>query len=431
MENKRKALLLIVLSIVMAAGSIISILATTPAKHRKVIIKRAHEMNFADTAYYKGRIEPLRKQTIHLDPEIKVREVFAVEGQTLKAGDAVLELDDEALSYKLRLEEIDMELAEKELAGLTEGVNSEKKDLEFEIRKLRKELEVEVHALEELHQKHQRDKRMLESGIIAQESLDASANAVKKQESKISLLELELERLNDAYARQDKERQDKIYRLNRELEKIGENIKNLKKLKDIDTRAGIDGRLVKMDISNGEYPTDENSTILIYDFSKYTLVMDVKQRDAVHLRKGMTAEITLTGMEDKKYKGTVEEIDEIADNANADGTAKIRTVVVIDNPDESIKVGYEAEVKLALNMKSEAVVVEYESIIQDKDDSKYIYYVHDNFAVKRPVRTGMDNGFYVEILEGIIAGDQYVLNPPEDMLEKSSVRIWGWRYEFK
>lgn len=431
MKNKHKAITVIVLAIILAAGSIISIIAATPAKQRKIIIKTAHEMNFADTIHIKGRVEPVKKQVISLDQGQQIKEIYVTEGQTVKAGDAILELDDTELAYQLRIEEINRKLAEKELTGLLNNEDSDKKDLEYRVKKLETELQAEVSELEDLKRKQDRDKKMLESGIIAKESFEASASALKKQENTVSLMQLELERLKASFGSLDKDREDRLFKLNRELEKIGENIKNLKNKIGVDTKANIDGKLVKLDVAKGDYPNEENKEILIYDLSKYTININVKQQDAIYLKEGMKAEITLSGLEDKKYKGTVEDIEEIAEISQQDDTARVKVVVAIDNPDERIRIGYEAEVKLELKMKPGAVVVEYESILQDKDEKKYIYFVEDNFARKRPVRTGIDNGFYVEILEGIIAGDKYVVNPPEEMQEESSVRIWGWRYEFK
>jgi HlyD family secretion protein len=111
--------------------------------------------------------------------------------------------------------------------------------------------------------------------------------------------------------------------------------------------------------------------------------------------------------------------------------SKVNVEISIDNPNERIKIGYEVEVKIELSIKNEAVVVDFESIMQDKDGKKYIYFVKDNRAQRRPVSTGIETSFEVEIIEGIIQGDKYVVNPPEEMQEKSSMKIWGWRYESK
>jgi multidrug efflux pump subunit AcrA (membrane-fusion protein) len=109
--------------------------------------------------------------------------------------------------------------------------------------------------------------------------------------------------------------------------------------------------------------------------------------------------------------------------------AQVSVKVEINNPDEMLKIGYRAEVEIDLKIKPQAVVVDFESIVHDKDGKKYIYYVEENQATKVPVRTGIENSFEVEILEGIIQGDKYLVNPTEDIQKKDSVRIWGWRYE--
>ncbi|MGE5631483.1 MAG: hypothetical protein ACM3TR_10350 [Caulobacteraceae bacterium] len=77
------------------------------------------------------------------------------------------------------------------------------------------------------------------------------------------------------------------------------------------------------------------------------------------------------------------------------------------------------------NPKSKSVV----GIIPGTDEKLKDEVIKDDMATKIPVRTGVETSFEVEILEGLIKGDKYIVNPPEDMQEKGSVRIWGWRYE--
>jgi multidrug efflux pump subunit AcrA (membrane-fusion protein) len=166
--------------------------------------------------------------------------------------------------------------------------------------------------------------------------------------------------------------------------------------------------------------------------SKYIVNIELKQQEALYVKKDMQAEIKVKGLDEKLYKGTVTDVDDVAlASANGGKGSKVNVKIAIDDPDDRIKVGYDVEVKIDLSIKNEAVVVDFESIVQDNDGEKYIYYVKDNTAQKRPVTTGVETSFEVEITEGVIQGDRYVVNPPPEMQEKNNVKIWGWRYESK
>jgi HlyD family secretion protein len=166
--------------------------------------------------------------------------------------------------------------------------------------------------------------------------------------------------------------------------------------------------------------------------SKHMVNIQLKQQEALHIKEGMKAKVKVKGLDEKEYEGTVMDVDDVALSSESGGKgSKVNVEISIDNPNERIKIGYEVEVKIELSIKNEAVVVDFESIMQDKDGKKYIYFVKDNRAQRRPVSTGIETSFEVEIIEGIIQGDKYVVNPPEEMQEKSSMKIWGWRYESK
>jgi hypothetical protein len=227
---------------------------------------------------------------------------------------------------------------------------------------------------------------------------------------------MELNRAYQSLANFDLDKAERIYKLQSNISVVKENIKNLQSKVDADSRADIDGRVVKLDIE------DE---ILVYDLSSYIVNIKLKQQDALYIKDGMKAKLKVKGLDEKEYKGTVLDVAEVAEGS------KINVKINIDDPDESIKIGYDVEVKIDLNIKMEAVVVDFESIVKDNDGKKYIYFVKNNLARKVPVTTGIETDFEVEIIEGIIQGDSYVVNPPEKMLDVSSMKIWGWRYEYK
>lgn len=432
MKIKHKVSLLLGIILLISIIGITTIIAAVPSKHRKIVISTAHRKNLAQTVTVEGIVEPNKKQVINLDTTQKVLEVFAAAGQEVKKGDLILKLDSSDNQYRLSIEEINLKLAERELSKALKNEKVDKKDVEYSYKQAEMALadaNVELTAAQDLLSA---DKLLFEKGAISKSQYEESQKNVRSLENKKSLRAMELDRAAQSFSNFDLDKDEQVYRLRSNISLIQQNISNLKSKVDAESRANIDGRIMKLEVEKDQYPASDNSQILIYDMSRHIVNIQLKQQEALYVKEGMKVNIKVKGLDEKEYTGTVIDVDDVAMASTGGGKgSKVNVKIGIDNPDERIKIGYDVEVKMDLSIKEKAVVVDFESIIQDNDGKKYIYFVEDNLARRRPVVTGIETSFEVEITEGIIQGDKYVVNPPEEMQEKSSMKIWGWRYELK
>lgn len=423
MKIKRKLGLLlgIVLLIIMIGTA--AYIASVPSRYRKIEISTAQRKNLAQSISEEGVVEPVRKQVIDIDTTHKVSEVLVQEGQDVKKGDLILKFSNSDNQYELEVEEINLKLAERELAKTIKNEKSDYMDVEYTYKQAEIALASAEAVLASAQKTLSSDKQLFESGAISKTKYEESVDNEKSKKNDFLLKEMELKRAFQTLADFDLDKDEQIYKLQSNINIIKENIKRLKVKVDSDTRADIDGRVVKLDVE------DE---ILIYDINEYIVNLQLSQQDSLYIEEGMRAKIKVRGMEEKEYKGTVLSVDDVAIAPAGGGTgSKINVKIRIDNPDKSIKAGYAVDVKIELNIKAGAVVVDYESIVQDKDGKKFIYYVKSDVARRVAVSTGIETDFEVEIIEGLIQGDRYVVNPPEKMQDKNSMKIWGWRYESK
>lgn len=430
MKSRNKVFIIVGMIILITVISAASIIASALPMDRKIKIGTVYLKNFAQTVSSEGFVEPNRKQVINLDSSQKVMEVFVSEDQEVKKGDLLVKLDSSDNQYRLKVEEINLDMARNDLKKVQSNEKIDKGDLEYSLTMAQNALENERAALSKAKLKYEGDKQLYEKGAISKHEYEDALESIKEHENSLMLKEMEWERAKHAFDNYELSKQDKIFELKGNIRLIEESINNLKSKIDADTRANIDGKVVKLEVEKDQYPTEDNSQILIYDMSKYIINIQVKQKDAIYIEEGMKASIKVKGLEAKEYYGTIVDVDDVALFSAENGKeARVRVRIEIDNPDDIVKIGYEAEVEIDLKIKPQAVVVDFESIVQDNDGKKYIYYVEENQATRVPVRTGIESSFEVEILEGIIQGDKYIVNPTEDIQGKNSVRIWGWRYE--
>ncbi len=130
------------------------------------------------------------------------------------------------------------------------------------------------------------------------------------------------------------------------------------------------------------------------------------------VREGQRAEITGDGFENKSYTAYVSSIGKSAKKVTV-GSSKVVVVDVvleIENPDDALKSGFTAKVKLFTEEAQNVLVVPYSAVLQD-DGGEYVYVYNDGKAVRRNITTGreLENGY--EIVSGLDAGSIVITSP--------------------
>lgn len=114
------------------------------------------------------------------------------------------------------------------------------------------------------------------------------------------------------------------------------------------------------------------------------------------------------------------------DNAVDTQTGTIRMKARIPNQDESIWPGELVSLRLILGVQQDALVAP-ESAIQLGQNGAYVYTMSDGKAHMRPIKVARQVGTQVVVAEGIEAGQQVILSPPNTLRPESPVELAGAR----
>lgn len=143
----------------------------------------------------------------------------------------------------------------------------------------------------------------------------------------------------------------------------------------------------------------------------------VPEQDISRVEIGQTAEITGDAFPGTVYIGTVDRISDTASKVpfgNVQKTA-VEVKIKIDSPDEILKQGYTASVKLITSEPSTMSLVPYEAVNQD-DNGEYVYILKEGKAKKLYIETGAELSGGIELKtalydsEKIITVDELVEN---------------------
>lgn len=420
--NKKAGIIVACILIVGLAGIVYSI-KSNKVKPKEVTIDKVVRSNIAEATTVTGNIEPKYRSNISLNSSQKVLKINVEEGQVVKKGDVLIELD--SSDYENQLEKLKINLENSKLAlnqMIETGLPAEKSNSENDLSKAKYNLENAQRKYDDLSKKYDQNKVLFDNGAISQSQLDEAKKSLDDGESEFKAAQDSFENAKTSFNDVNNSSEWKIETQKNSIALIEKDIESCeKKISDSKITSNIDGKVIKIDSKKNQFPKDGDQ-IIIDDVSEYKVVVDLKQYDALKVEKGPKANIKIKGDKDS-YTGTVTEIGELAEAktsaSDGDDEYKVKVSVVIDEPKEEVKSGYEAEVEFIFKESNSSLAVRFDGVKEDKaTGEKYVYAVdYNNNTWKRKIETGIESEYYTEITSGLEEGDKYVLNPPESLVD--------------
>lgn len=200
-----------------------------------------------------------------------------------------------------------------------------------------------------------------------------------------------------------KEEKDKLEVTDNLSELDAKSAKELVKEGKKGITAEFNGIVSRADIKEGASVSQGMELFTIQNTDKASVDVNLSKYDYDTVKEGQKAEIT---MGDNTYEGTVTRMSHIAVQ-NEKGTPVISATVSIDNPDEDIFLGVDAKVKIHTASAKNVVLLPVEVVNIGKEGS-FCYVIEDGLVTRRNITTGISSQDYVEVTEGIKAGEQVI-----------------------
>ncbi|MGH8502921.1 MAG: efflux RND transporter periplasmic adaptor subunit [Gammaproteobacteria bacterium] len=163
------------------------------------------------------------------------------------------------------------------------------------------------------------------------------------------------------------------------------------------------GTVVAKEVVTGTANPAGTTLMRIADLSQVWVEAEVYEGEVPLVEEGMPALITLPYLPGKMYEARVEYVYPYLQSMTRTG----RVRVTLNNPDGVLKPDMYAEVKLKADLGRRLVVPE-EAVVFAGESRIVFEDLGGGRLAPRKVRTGARNQGYIEILEGLEAGDQVV-----------------------
>lgn len=427
----KKVLLILVIILLIVAG-IVKGIRSKQKSIKKVSIEKLSRKSLFQSISATGNIEANNRNEIMLNPTQKIVEIKVKEGDIVKKGQVLMKLDATDYENQLVKAQLNLKNLQDTLLQITgkETLNK-KENATNSIKQAEIALETAKNNYNDLKKKLSQNKSLYENGYISKNDYETAKKVMLDGESAVKNATIALETAKNNSASINVSMEDKVILQNNQISMVKADIESLKKkIDDCYIKAGISGKIIKLDGKQDQYPKNGDG-IVIDDISKYKVKIKMNQYDAVKVKLAQKCDIKIKGL-NKKYKGSIQKIGQVAKpkitgvaGGGAEQEFNVDVDIIINNVDNNIKSGYEADVDVIVGEKDGVLSIPFDSVIIDKKNDKNFVLVLDknNKVLKKSVKLGMETDYDVEVLSGIKEGEKCIINPPEDIKEGETVQI--------
>ena len=353
-----------------------------------ITVSSAVKGEFNDYIRISGRVQPMT--TIQLSPQEGgiVEKILIEEGSPVKAGDAILILNNDNLDLQILNSEA--ELAEKENILRNTQIQMEQQKLDVRQNVLEYGMQVD-----RLRRAYEQQKALYEDKLIAKEEYLKAEEDYKLAKQKYDLMA-------------ERSKQDSLYR-GTQIDRMEESLENMqlnmsmirRRKSNLIVKAPIDGELGLLDVVLGQSIAAGTKIGQINSVGTYKVEAQIDEHYIDRVIAGLEATFERQG---ETYSTVIRKVyPEVRD-----GKFKADFKFDGEQPD-NIRSGQTYYLNLQLGQPEEAVIIPRGTFYQ-KTGGKWIYVVNKEGtkAVKREIRIGRQNPQYYEVLEGLEPGEKVI-----------------------
>jgi HlyD family secretion protein len=384
----------------------------------KVSVEEAAERTITETVAASGKIYPEREVKISADVSGEVVELNVKEGQRVQKGDLLVRINPDI--YMSALDRMNATLNNSRATLANMGARLTQAQAQFE----------------KAEAAFNRNKRLYDQGTI-------SASEYENIKSTYDVAKADVEAARQSVIGAE-------YNVKSTEAAVKEARENLAKTSIM---APVDGTISKLNIEQGERVVGTlqmagTEMMIIANLGEMQVEVDVSENDIVRVKQGDTTLVEVDAYPDKKFTGLVTEIANTA-AATLPGSEQVTNfkvkIRILRNSYEDMlpegeehkspfKPGMSATVEIQTNRVSNVVSVPIQAvtakdtaqkIIRDSPDSgaqieagdakdnvkEYVFIERDGKAILTGVKTGIQDRTYIQILDGVTAGDRIIVAP--------------------
>ena len=366
-----------------------------------------------------GKIVSAEEYSLYPSYSGKIVNIAVKEGQKVKSGDFLANLETEELEFQLK----ELIALEKSLQG--EEEDSLKNPYESEINTQQLHILQAEQDLEDAKIDFERIQNLYEAGAVpksefedAKSLYDAALNRLQREQNALTLL-------HESSGQRDGMK--KFYSGKREA--VRAQIDLLKnKIQKSKILSPIDGVVGNLNIKKGEAVDTTTPIATVFKDDTYEIEAYVLSEDIMNITLDSKVRLILeTSGKDVPFDGTVSSIAPRAtEKLSPLGLEEYRIKVTIETQGpKGIKLypGSNIDVEFTIEKQKDQLILPKTALISYQQGDG-VWIVHEGKAKLQPVKTGSENDRDIIIVEGLKKGDLVILDPQlKGLSEEKKIKV--------
>jgi membrane fusion protein (multidrug efflux system) len=180
-------------------------------------------------------------------------------------------------------------------------------------------------------------------------------------------------------------------------------------------KAPFSGIISNVFLKAGSFISKDEFFCTLYNPEALIVNADIIESDFGQVKMNSFVKVTAISIPDKEFKGEICEINPIV---TTDGLIRVKTKI---NKAKEFLPGMNVIISINV-LKNNNIVIPKEAIVL-KGNKNIVFTVEDNIAKWNEVKTGLDNGKEIEILEGIKPNETVIIDNNLQLMHESPVRV--------
>jgi len=339
-----------------------------------------------------GKVEPVQNFEAHAPAAVGVKHVLVREGDQVKAGQLLLQLDDADARAQAAKALAQLRAAEADLHAVQSGGTQEEVlTTQSDLAKAQAERDAAQRNLEATQ-------RLQQNGAASPAEVEAAKNRVQKAQADLHLLQSKLT------GRFSTPEIAKVHASADEARAALAAAQDL--LRNSRVTAPFAGVVYQVRVKDGSYVNPGDLLLQMANLDNVQVRAFVDEPDIGKLSQGEKVDISWDAVPGRTWQGTLTRVPTAVTTV---GTRSVGELTCeIPNPDHKLLPNVNVSVSIVTAKKDNVLTVSREAV-HDVDGRRVVYEIENGKVHSRDVQTGTSNLTRVEILNGLSDGMQVAL----------------------
>jgi HlyD family secretion protein len=363
---------------------------TTPKGVRVEAVRQESVKRAVDVV---GTLAPVDQVTISSEADGKVSRILADLGDRVKAGQVLIQIDNEKQQYTFEQQQAALARA------LAQYGASDPEHLP-EIERTPDAMRAQAD-LQQATQAHNRASELFKRNLISQQALDDAQAALHSKQA-----------IYNSALQTGKNLRASIQASQAAMKLAG------RQLRDTLIRAPFDGVVEKRLVNQGELVKTQTPVIAIVRLDPLKVTAEIPEKMAPWINTGETVQLQVDAYQGKTFNGRVSRISPAVNTS----TRAFPFEALVPNPDAALKPGTFARVHIESSKVDSVLTLPYASL-QYRYGVNRVFVVDGDKLSLRELSVGERVGDRIEILRGVKAGERVALTDVDTLNDGMAVSV--------